>query len=543
MIRHYLVFSCLVLIGFNLHAQQFAWMQSEGYSSSTVADVVKNDNEGNVYVCGHYMSHSTTPPSGSGCFLSKYSSVGILEWTDTLENARYPFIDIDSNNVVHITGVFYGSTSFNGLEMTGNYDFNTTGFIAKYNAAGVCVYSRKLTWLKPSSLKILNNNSYVITGFSNGSAHPSIIDNATFNTEGAFVAYFNNDICQWSRLTSGASYSYSYMIKGNSNEIFIAGEYYNTETFVSPNANITLTSSKLRNNFLCKYNSEGKLLWAKSFEPGNHSGMTLCDLELDNDNNIYLTGGFSGTINFDGTSVTHGTSSSGSVIIKYESGGNLIWHKQLGDDNAHLVHIGGIACHGNDIYLSGNYNNTVDFGGQTLSTGGANSSMFIAKYDNSFNLDWVHSTIGLPNSHRPLGDCGGSSISIYNNMISVTGGLSGKVSFDGIIYDGESYPKMYVTQLDETAIGVNEKEADNIQLTVYPNPSGSSITVEYLSESAGNISLTIRNQLGETVYLLDEHSPGNLYQKKIEFSNKSKGIYYIEIIAHKKRSVRKVVIQ
>ncbi|HEX8514776.1 MAG TPA: T9SS type A sorting domain-containing protein [Bacteroidia bacterium] len=540
----YLV-SLLFLFAQNLHAQQFAWMQSAGYSSSTVADVVKNDNEGNIYVCGHYMSHSTTPPSGSGCFLSKYSSVGILEWTDTLENARYPFIDIDSNNVVHITGIFYGSTSFNGLEMTGNYDFNTTGFIAKYNAAGVCVYSRKLTWLKPSSLKILNNNSYVITGFSNGSAHPSIIDNAAFNTEGAFVAYFENDICQWSRLTNGASYSYSYMIaKGNSNEIFIAGEYYNTETFVSPHSSITLTSSKLRNNFLCKYNSEGELVWAKSFEPGNHSGMTLCALEVDNNNNIYLTGGFSGTIYFDGSIVSNTASSSTSaLLIKYNSVGNVVWHKVIGAHNDLVVYMSGIKSVEGNIYITGSFNNTVDFGGINLSTGGNTSSLFIAKYDSDFNLTWIHSSIGLPNSHRPLGYSGGSSISVFNNMVSVAGSLSGKVSFDGIIYDGESYPKMYVTQLDETAIGVNESEADNIQLTVYPNPSGRSITVEYLSESTGNISLTIRNQLGETVYVLNEHSLDKLYQKQFDFSNKSKGVYFIEIITDKKKIVRKVVIQ
>jgi hypothetical protein len=97
---------------------------------------------------------------------------------------------------------------------------------------------------------------------------------------------------------------------------------------------------------------------------------------VDGSGNIVMTGSFSGTVNFGGSSLT----SLGSwdiIVAKYTAGGGHVWSKRFGGTSLDAAY--GVAIDGSDnVALTGYFVGGVDFGGGTL-TGGGSYDIFVAK--------------------------------------------------------------------------------------------------------------------------------------------------------------------
>lgn len=107
----------------------------------------------------------------------------------------------------------------------------------------------------------------------------------------------------------------------------------------------------------------------------------------DRQGNVYATGSFYNTISM-GNAVMTSSGNSDIFIARYTSSGTLVWARRVGG-------IGydsgmGIACDtlGN-IFVTGNFRNTVTFGTYTLTSYDVDDS-FIAKYDANGNCLWVY---------------------------------------------------------------------------------------------------------------------------------------------------------
>src|SRR5882724_9629588 len=81
--------------------------------------------------------------------------------------------------------------------------------------------------------------------------------------------------------------------------------------------------------FIAKYTSQNTLLWVK------HLGGSLDDfaygVAVDSQDNIIVTGSFSGTADFGGTTLTDSTGT-GTFVAKYSPGGSLMWAKGFAGD-------------------------------------------------------------------------------------------------------------------------------------------------------------------------------------------------------------------
>ena len=81
--------------------------------------------------------------------------------------------------------------------------------------------------------------------------------------------------------------------------------------------------------FVLKLNSSGNFMWAKQF--GGAESVLSKDLAIDDDNNIYSIGHFSGTADFNPSLLgVHNITSAGSFdvyISKLNSSGNFVWAK------------------------------------------------------------------------------------------------------------------------------------------------------------------------------------------------------------------------
>ena len=131
--------------------------------------------------------------------------------------------------------------------------------------------------------------------------------------------------------------------------------------------------------------------WAKS--AGRYTSHDYCEsISTDIHGNSYITGQFQDTIDF-GTIQLVNSGSYGNIIYlaKYDASGNIVWAKIPGGNNDSEGY--GIAADGSgNIYVTGTFRGTINFGSTTLSANGT-SNFFIAKYDSSGTPLWAQKAI------------------------------------------------------------------------------------------------------------------------------------------------------
>lgn len=111
--------------------------------------------------------------------------------------------------------------------------------------------------------------------------------------------------------------------------------------------------SEIGGAFLVKFNSEGIVQWAKVGQSPDSYDMyaSLNNIELDEQNNIYICGSLNTKTSFDGYSMIP-TGREGSFIAKLNPSGEMQWANQLGGDRVNAQ-----ICMGNSgiIHVLGNY--------------------------------------------------------------------------------------------------------------------------------------------------------------------------------------------
>ena len=156
----------------------------------------------------------------------------------------------------------------------------------------------------------------------------------------------------WAKSVGGGSddRSNSIAVDGNGN-VYVTGYFSGTADFDPSSSTTNLTSNGITDIFLTKYNPTGELAWAKSMGGILHA--YSYDIAVDSSGNVYVTGDFYGTVDFDLGSGTYNLSSDGGSDIffaKYNSSGEMIWAYSLGSGGDHYSRSIAVDNSGN-VYL------------------------------------------------------------------------------------------------------------------------------------------------------------------------------------------------
>lgn len=190
---------------------------------------------------------------------------------------------------------------------------------------------------------------------------------------------------------------------------------------------------------VAKYTAAGTYVWARTF-PSSGSGGSL-GIAVDGAGNVYLTGYFSGFINF-GTGNLNSVGSYDIFVAKFTNTGATIWAKTFGStpfttptNEAGLCIAADSA--GNAV-VGGNFIGTVNFGVATLTVAGSSTSTdgFLLK---------LASASGAPLWVKQIGDVQngdavkGVAVDSGDNIIA-TGTYNGTVDFGtGPLASGSGY--------------------------------------------------------------------------------------------------------
>lgn len=143
-----------------------------------------------------------------------------------------------------------------------------------------------------------------------------------------------------------------------------------------------------------------KFNWVKDVS-GNPQYPTRRNITTDLDKNVYYTGSFEGTKDFDpGESVHNETANSkrDAFICKLDSNGGFVWVVHYGYKNNYATGANIVSDTLNNIYITGIFKGIIDFDlgpEKHIKRSKGNYSIFILKLDSDGNFIWVKTIIGL----------------------------------------------------------------------------------------------------------------------------------------------------
>tara|TARA_Y100000287_G_scaffold183696_1_gene183232 strand:+ start:126 stop:1970 length:1845 start_codon:yes stop_codon:yes gene_type:complete len=297
------------------------------------------------------------------------------------ENCSYTLVEVTENDSNYLSGMTLSkslitrdeyntwrcitTSSGDGQSRLGN--ISNTGFLSTFGLSGLDTDA--------AGVAIDSSDNIYITGTSQGTN--LFGKNATSGTtDDIFVAKLNpSGVVQWVYTAGGTGRDRGRKIAlDSSGNIYVTGYYWSTVDFGGGN----VTSNGNWDAFLLKLDSSGTFQWVKSY--GSNSGNDLGrDVAIDSNDNIYMLGTYRGTVDFGAGDVV--ATDADIFLIKFNSSGVFQWVYTAGgtgfDDSRAL------ALDSNDNpYITGSYSNTVNFGGGNITAANTND-LFILKLNSS----------------------------------------------------------------------------------------------------------------------------------------------------------------
>jgi hypothetical protein len=341
-----------------------------------------------------------------------YSFASGIGGTGTERNFASAF---DASDNIYVTGSFQGTVDFDPGTGTASLTAASTNgdiYVASYDASGSYRWAFRIgasggeNWGR--AIAVDGSGNVVVTGFFYGTTdfNPGT-GSANLTGPSSFVA----------RYTSSGSYLWAFPVSivgsvlpvaiDGSGNIVLTGSFTGTVDFNPGSGKASLTSVKESQRvyshdvFVAKYSSSGSYLWA--FRVGSVGGEYASSVDVDGSGNIYITGGFDGTVDFNPATATANQTSAGGqdiFVAKYSGAGVYVWANRAGGSSntgtgTNYADVGTrIAVDGSgNAVVAGEFYGTVDFdpgtGTASLTSVGTGTNCFVARYNSTGGYLWA----------------------------------------------------------------------------------------------------------------------------------------------------------
>ena len=188
--------------------------------------------------------------------------------------------------------------------------------------------------------------------------------------------------------------------------VYTVGYFERTVDFDPGLDALSLISAGFFDIFIQKLAPNGNLIWVKQI--GSDMRDEANAITLDGSGNIYITGTFSNTVDFDPGSKTYnltGPYVGNPYVLKLDADGNFIWAKSLSGPKGGEGRSISLDPYGH-VYTTGYFQGTFDFdpGNEEFNITATGLDAYIHKMDTNGNFIWVKaiSGSGTPNRRHVL---------------------------------------------------------------------------------------------------------------------------------------------
>lgn len=538
----------------NAQVPSFEWAKSVGDTLNDYGKSIICDPSGNVYSTGSFSGivdfdpgagvYNLTSAGNFDVYILKLDNAGNFIWAKSVGGVSSDLgasIALDAFGNIYITGEFTGVADFNPgpslFNLTSGFSY-TDIFILKLDASGNLVWAKGV-----GSSSIDHGFSISVDVSGNVYTTGQFVLTADFDPNGGVfnltsVGSFDIFILKldalgnfvWAKNIGGSASDCA-----NSIAIDALGNIYTTGYFIgavdfNPNLGLfNITSLGSYDMYILKLDALGNFVWAKNIGGGSSTASSR-SIKLDIYGNIYTTGFFGNTVDFDpGAAVSNLTALSGDVFIsKLDASGNFVWAKSIGgvasDEGSSID----VDPSGN-VYTTGYFQGTADFdpGAGVYSLSFVSSQdVFVLKLDTSGNFVWAEKFGGYS------GDYGQSIALDASNNVYTTGWFGVVVDFDPTVgfdsiasFGGND---IFIHKLSQPPTGINEEINFN-NISIYPNPNNGTFNISFSSQIK-NASIEVCNYLGALVYKQEIVNQEN----SIELSNQANGLYFVKVMTENK---------
>lgn len=384
----------ILLLSLSTNAQNFEWVRTFGNLQDNYAESIALDAAGNVYTTGllglttdfdpGLGTYNLSTNGGSDVFVQKMDANGNFIWARSFggtssDQGNASIIDPSGN--VYTTGFFTGTADFD----PGAGTYYLTSAMGIFNSPSQDVFIHKM------------------------------------DANGNFL---------WAKSFGGPAYDDALsIVVDDAGFVYVTGKYADTVDF-DPGAGVynLISAGPQSDIYVLKLDTNGNFIWARAFDgsTGNDTGRSV---DVDSAGNVYTTGDFQGTVDFDpgtGTSIYSPVGVGDAFVQKMNATGDFIWVKTFGGATSDVAESVSVSPTGN-VYITGRFEQTVDFdpgaGIYNLTSNGG-LDIFTCKLNTSGNLIWAKSFGGTGH------DWGQANAIDTDESVYITGLFYWTVDFD-----------------------------------------------------------------------------------------------------------------
>ncbi len=427
------------------------------------------------------------------------------QWLNTVLNTggvESYSIDVDASGNVYLLGQFLSSTDFDPGPGTATVVFEPSYYnvtIAKYDPSGNYIWAKSLgkkvggadSYIKGESIKVNSAGEIYIAGWFDGTIDfdPSTATTDTVHrtSAGSYDMYLekldaNGNLLWINQMGDLSNDRVNQMVLDPSEKPCITGQFARNVDFNPQGAPVVVSSAAFGAEvFLAKYNADGTLDWAKN-TVSNINNNTGYGIDCDVTGNLYLTGGYQATADFDPSGATANLTSNGQsdvFVAKYDQNGNYIWAETIGStraDDGYQVSVDGLG----NVYALGTFSDSIDVdpsAGVDMRYAVGFYDYFLVKYDAAGSQQWTQ-TWGTTNYDQVYDLATNSS----NEVIVVAG-------FDGALdVDPSAGTENYASPSGfyNTVISKYDGSGNHIQTNFFTGSSNSNVSIQEIHVDAAD---------------------------------------------------------
>ncbi|MDZ4756511.1 MAG: T9SS type A sorting domain-containing protein [Bacteroidota bacterium] len=384
----------------------FIWAKGMGGDFEESALTMAVDAEGAVYAAGFFQDFGDFDPGKQGynmgsaglddIFISKLDADGNFIWAKRIGGTGYDYVNSMSlkNNVIYLAGTFQSTVDFDpsgnttNLTSSGEFDIH----VIKLDTAGKYIWAKAMGGVYSdgaNSVSIDASENIYTTGFYQDDADFDPSNTIyTLKSQGGTEIFI-------SKLDSSGKFVWAKRIGATSDDqalsivsddlgnVYTTGFFIGTVDFNPGPPKYDMTAAGGADAYVVKLDAKGNFAWAKQISgKGTELGNSIT---LDKFGNLYSTGYFDSTVDFDPGASVYNITSHNSLdifVYKFDTSGNFKWAYSFGGTQTELGQ-SIITDKFGDVYTVGYFSDTANFGIDTAQTNqlisGGSSDMFIHK--------------------------------------------------------------------------------------------------------------------------------------------------------------------